>query len=238
MIKHKLWLVLLLIVFIGWSASAKDLRAVKLKRFLGRYQFSPLRGHEHEILYCADKFGIDYRLYIAIAGAESTYGKRYPTTRKNLTGHCNGDTSFESIYSNIYKTSQLIGTRDWYKKYRKTKNIWDLVYVYKGVPPYDHYVKNLRYVFDTIASISVEDIKKEEAAWLARTNSPEYRVELKKKFQAEELAAWSARRYDKFESGKTITVNIRQEAARAPGIKPLKQNVFVSRDEFKSADVF
>ena len=60
------------------QAQALDLRAVKLQKFLDRYPWSPLRGHEQEILYCADKFGIDYRLYVAISGAESTYGKRYP----------------------------------------------------------------------------------------------------------------------------------------------------------------
>src|SRR3989339_608426 len=131
MIKHKLWLVLLLIVFIGWSASAKDLRAVKLQKFLDRYPWSPLRGHEQEILYCADKFGIDYRLYVAISGAESTYGKRYPLGLKNLTGYNSGKTGFNSIYQNIYQTSKLIGEAKYYRKFRATKDLWDLIYVYK-----------------------------------------------------------------------------------------------------------
>jgi len=223
----------LIFLSLASAAGAKDLRAVKLKRFLDRYQFSPLRGHEQEILYCADKFGVDYRLYLAISGAESTFGKRFPKTRKNLTGHCNGDTTFQSIYSNIYETSKLIGTRGWYKKYRRTKNIWDLVYVYKGVPPYDHYVKNLRFVMDTITDISVEDVRKEELAWLAKINSPEYQAEVKRKFQEAQLANWSARRYDQAKAGETYQINVTKEAQTATKIKRLEQNIFVSKDRLE-----
>ncbi|MBU0630058.1 MAG: hypothetical protein KKC80_03965 [Candidatus Margulisbacteria bacterium] len=234
----KIAALLMILILLSGAAEARDLRAVKLKRFLDRYEFSPLRGHEQEIVYCADKFGIDYRLYVAIAGAESTYGKRFPATRKNLTGHRNGDTAFESIFDNIYQTSKLIGTRHYYRKYRQTKDIWDLVYVYKGVPPYDHYVRNLRYALDTITAVSVEDVKKEEAAWLAKINSPEYLAEVKRKFQAAALATWSALRYDRYATGKTSTVDIQKEAEKAPKIEQIKQNVFVAKDELRRADAF
>ncbi|MFA6170051.1 MAG: hypothetical protein WCW67_00920 [Candidatus Margulisiibacteriota bacterium] len=227
----------LIFLSLASAAGAKDLRAVKLKRFLDRYQFSPLRGHEQEILYCADKFGVDYRLYLAIAGAESTYGKRYPKTHNNLTGHRNGDTVFQSIYSNIYQTNKLIGQAGYYKKYRKTKNIWDLVYVYKGVPPYDHYVKNLRFVMDTITGISVEDVRKEEAAWLAKINSPEYLAEVRRKFQEAQLTIWSALRYDRAKPGEVSRVDVAKEAQAAPKIKRLEQNVFVSRNRLEVVEV-
>lgn len=227
----------LIFLSLATVAGAKDLRAVKLKRFLDRYQFSPLRGHEQEILYCADKFGVDYRLYLAIAGAESTYGKRYPKTHNNLTGHCNGDTVFQSIYSNIYQTSKLIGQAGYYKKYRKTKNIWDLVYVYKGVPPYEHYVKNLRFVMSTVTAVSVEDVRKEELAWLAKINSPEYKAEIQRKFQEAQLANWSARRYDQAKAGQLCQVNVTKEAQTAPKITRLEQNVFVTKDRLEGPAV-
>lgn len=137
------------------QSRALDLRAVKLEKFLDRYPWSPLRGHEQEILYCADKFGIDYRLYVAIAGAESTYGKRYPQGLKNLTGYNSGRTGFTSIYQNIYQTSKLIGEAKYYRKFRATKDLWDLIYVYKAVPPYQHYYNNLRYALDEITKVPV-----------------------------------------------------------------------------------
>ncbi|MBN2058200.1 MAG: hypothetical protein JW782_05350 [Candidatus Saganbacteria bacterium] len=150
---------------------AKDLRAVKLKKFLDRYPWSPLRGHEQEILYCADKFGLDYRLYVAIAGAESSYGKRYPLGTKNLTGYNSCKTGFTSIWENIYETSKLIGTTSYYKKFRKTGDIKDLIYVYKGVPPYQHYYENMRYALDQITAVSIEKELAEQRAVLA-TKSP------------------------------------------------------------------
>jgi len=154
MFKKIIILCLLLVACLG-IAGAEDGRVMRLQKFLARYSWSPLLGHEHEIVYCADKFGIDYRLYVAIAGAESTYGKTFPKGAKNLTGHCNGDTHFNSIYHNIYATSKLIGTAKYYAKYRQTKNLWDFLYVYKGVPPYKRYYVNLSYSFNEIADIRI-----------------------------------------------------------------------------------
>ena len=157
---RKVFGLIIILLFIGIFASyGTDLRPYKLKRFLDRYPWSPLRGHEIEIVACADKFGIDYRLYVAIAGAESTYGKRYPKKTNNLTGYNSCNTNFVSIYKNIYETSKLIGTAHYYKKYRKTEDIKDLIYVYKGVPPYDHHIKNIRYALDAISAISIEDLR-------------------------------------------------------------------------------
>ena len=153
----RFFLVLLIVISLTSLGYSRDLRVLKIKRFLDRYPWSPLRGHEQEIVYCADKFGIDYRLYVAIAGAESTYGKNYPRRNKNLTGYQNGRTKFASIYQNIYETSKLIGTANYYRKYRRTQNIWDLIRVYKSVPPFRQYHRNMRYALDQIHSVSIED---------------------------------------------------------------------------------
>jgi len=168
----KIITILILLLMSASLASARDLRAIKLKRFLERYPWTPLLGYEHEILYCADKFNLDYRLYVAIAGAESSYGKRYPKSAKNLTGYAvygNNVGQFESIYQNIYKTHELIATAKWYKKYRETGDIWDLIHVYKGVPPYDHYYRNMRYALDQIQAISIEKERAEDQSIVKRS---------------------------------------------------------------------
>ncbi|MBU1026568.1 MAG: hypothetical protein KKA31_02440 [Candidatus Margulisbacteria bacterium] len=195
------------VLIIASSAPAKDFRPLKLKKFLDRFPWSPLRGHEHEIVYCADLFGIDYRLYVAIAGAESSFGKRYPRETKNLTGYNSCNTAFDSIYHNIYETSKLIGTRHYYEKYRATQDIKELVYVYKGVPPFDHYIRNLRFALDEITAISVEMEKQKHAAWLARLNSPEYKKKLREALTRQGIVAWYSTRYDQYRPQQTSTVS-------------------------------
>lgn len=160
---------LLFVVLLAGLAGAGDLRAARIEKFLTRYPDSPLRGHIHEILYCADRFGLDYRLYLGIAGAESTFGRRYPKSNRNLTGVCNGGARFVSIYDNIYRTHEIIATGKWYRKYRKTRDLRDLVYVYKGVPPYDRYIRTLRYIFAGIERAPITQARRTHllTAWSA-----------------------------------------------------------------------
>ncbi len=212
MIKKTLLIVLLLLVATSCvtakttSGAVKDLRAVRLKKFLDRYPWSPLRGHEHEILYCADKFGIDYRLFIAIAGAESSYGKRFPKSTKNLTGYNSCDTKFDSVWQNIYETSKLIGTSDYYKKFRQTSDIWDLIYVYKGVPPYSHYHQNLRYALDKITKIDISKELAEQRALLAKAGGGK---RMGKKLWFASMDSWLAAPYDEYEARQQRTFNQR-----------------------------
>ncbi|OGC03374.1 hypothetical protein A2276_00440 [candidate division WOR-1 bacterium RIFOXYA12_FULL_43_27] len=172
----RILLIGLLLVFLSGIGHAVDLRAVKLLKYLERYPGTPLASHVHEILSCADKFKVDYRLYVAISGAESGFGRKVSLDRKNFTGYLNGRVGFISIYDNIYKTHELIGTGKWYKKYRATKNIKDFVYTYKGVPPYAHYLRNIRAVMVGIANMPVD----------------------REKTELEAAANWVATRYDKY----------------------------------------
>jgi hypothetical protein len=160
---------------------AGDPRALKIEKFLARYPDSPLRGHIQEILYCADRFGLDYRLYLGIAGAESTFGRRFPAGSHNLTGICNGGTKFSSIYHNIYRTHEIIAKGKWYAKYRRTRKLTDLVYVYKGVPPYDRYLRTVRSIFAGIEGVP--------------TPKPA-------PARVDPLVAWNTVPYDKFASRK------------------------------------
>lgn len=169
---RKLTLLFLFFLLFANAGFAADLRAVKLRKFLGLYPGSPLVDHINEVLYCADKFRLDYRLYVAISGAESGFGRNVSLERKNFTGFLNGEVPFDSIYHNIYKTHELIGTKRYYRKYRNTLKIEDLIYVYKAVPPFAHYIKTVKYVMRKIDEMPVD----EEMAQLERralASSPE-----------------------------------------------------------------
>lgn len=189
----KLSLILLLLLFSAGWAGAKDLRPLRLYKFLSRYQ-SPLRAHVHEIVHCADKYNIDYRLYVALSGAESGFGRFFPKYSSNFTGIMNGATRFPSVYANIDYTSRIIGRGKWYKTYRKTKNIEDLVYVYKGVPPYERYLKTVRYSLHKIASM---DIAKEQKQLQKERNLA----------KMAEIGAWAGVRYDRNRSGQKNKVD-------------------------------
>ncbi len=197
----KVFLVIISVFILAGQAPAKDLRAVRIEKFLTKYNpTSPLRNKAHEILYCADIFGLDYRLYLAISGAESTYGKNYPKVSKNLTGILNGKTRFQSIYDNIYYTSKLLATGKWYAKFNKTKKIEDFVYIYKGVPPYDRYIRTLRFTLDGISAVSIKDELAQQNLLLA-LNSQKEKAKRRQK-QEESLLVWNSIRYDQFEPGK------------------------------------
>ena len=184
MLRKALFFSLFVFVFSGLGL-AGDLRALKIQKFLTKYPGSPLRGHVHEILYCADHFGLDYRLYLGLAGAESTFGRRYLKSSRNLTGICNGGARFASIYDNIYRTHEIIATGKWYKKYRATRELKDLVYVYKGAPPYERYLRTLRAILAGIDRASV--------AQPARVDP---------------LVAWNTVPYDKYTCRKTAPLAV------------------------------
>ncbi|MFC1495958.1 hypothetical protein ACFL52_00920 [Candidatus Margulisiibacteriota bacterium] len=185
-----------IILLIGPSVNARDLRAVRIEKFLQRYEpNSPLLEYTDEIVECADKFDLDYRLYVAISGAESGFGRAYPKSKHNLTGILNGATGFNNIFHNIYYTHKLIGTRHWYKKYRKTKKIEDLVYVYKCVPPFDHYIYNMRFALDGISRVVIDE---EKAAKAKRKEKPE-----------QKLIFWNQAEYDKYKNHSKNTLIVR-----------------------------
>jgi hypothetical protein len=178
-----------ILLLIAGSAYAKDLRAEKIERFLARYcPTSPLHGRGQEIVRSADHYNLDYRLYLAIAGAESTWGKNPPKrSRYNFTGISNGGAVFRSISHNIKFTHETIATKKWYRRYRKTGKLMDLVYVYKGVPPYDRYNRALRFTMEIVTAMAVPEVKPTVMA----------KVDL----------SWNSIRYDKFDIRKTIFVD-------------------------------
>lgn len=64
---------------------AQDIRTDIIRQYLFQYN-SPLSQEAEHIIYEADRFGLDWKLIPAIAGVESTFGKRIPYSSYNAWG--------------------------------------------------------------------------------------------------------------------------------------------------------
>jgi hypothetical protein len=187
-------------------ATAEDPRAVKLDKFIASCNpNSPLIGKGAVIVRWADKYKIDYRLYVALSGVESGFGRHYPKHSHNLTGISNGDAHFRSLDGNIEYTSRIIGNAKYYRKYRRTKRLEDLVYVYKAVPPYDHYIRNVKLSFDFIAAVPVVDTAQVEKI-LASGTAQQIKAD---KTYRHHLLALNTIRYDRYAVRRTTKIALR-----------------------------
>lgn len=65
--------------------SLVDTRAANLQRYLRRHN-SPLYEHAELIVSISDEYNLDYRLLVAIAGQESTFGRFIPENSFNAWG--------------------------------------------------------------------------------------------------------------------------------------------------------
>jgi len=77
-----------------------DLRAVALKRVFEKHN-SPLAPHAAFYVKTADKYGVDWRLLPAIAGLESSFGKRQMPGSHNSYGWGGGHIYFDSYEDGI-----------------------------------------------------------------------------------------------------------------------------------------
>lgn len=87
-----------------------DFRVTNLEYFLAKYN-SPLTTYAAEFVTYADKYGIDYRLVPAIAGVESTFGKRIPFKSFNAYGWANGKYKFTSWEDSINIVTMALRTK-------------------------------------------------------------------------------------------------------------------------------
>ena len=93
----------------------QDVRISILRAVLEGYK-SPLAAEADSFIFYADKYQLDWRLVAAIAGVESTFGKRIPTNSYNAwgwavyTGKQNG-ASFESWEKGIATVSEGLRTQ-------------------------------------------------------------------------------------------------------------------------------
>lgn len=118
-----------------------------LRNFLYK-RHSPLYKYSDKIVYWSEKNGLDYKIYVAISGCESSFGKN--SRNYNYTGIDNGRRKFKNIGENIRFTIELISKSRRYTKFRKTNKIEDLVYIYKGVPPYNNYIRTMKWIMEKL----------------------------------------------------------------------------------------
>ncbi len=124
----------------GWKQTiyAKKVspRLLRLSRFFTSYN-SPLAFESESFLEASEKYKIDYKILVAIAGVESTFAKNIAYNSHNPFGYMCGNRVcyFKSYRQAIFKVAQTISRNRAYKKYRLTKRIIDLAEVYNYVYP-------------------------------------------------------------------------------------------------------
>lgn len=87
--------------------SGLDYRVVILENYLESHN-SPLSPYSAHFIETADKYGLDWRLVPAIAGVESTFGKRIPHNSYNAYGWANGAYQFNSWDESIEVVSKTL----------------------------------------------------------------------------------------------------------------------------------
>lgn len=92
--------------------------ADQIRDFLSRHN-SPMAGHAEEIILAGNRYGIDPRMIVAIAGVESQYGKR--CRGFNAWGWNGGRTRWSSWTESIDVYSASMGTN--YPNWRNIKKV-------------------------------------------------------------------------------------------------------------------
>lgn len=87
--------------------TANDPRVATLEKYLAKHN-SPLADHAAEFVTAADAYQLDWRFVPAIAGVESTFGKRIPGGSFNAYGWANGKYKFTSWDHSINVVSQAL----------------------------------------------------------------------------------------------------------------------------------
>lgn len=111
-----------------------DSRVKIVENYLKRYD-SPMADNASDFIYYADKYDLDWRLVLAIAGVESTYGKQIPPFSYNGWGWgVYGDNviRFKSWKEGIQTVSQ--GLRERYMDKWGGKDIYQIGSIYASSP--------------------------------------------------------------------------------------------------------
>lgn len=93
--------------------AVEDLRALQLRSYLEKIG-SPMVGHELKLIETAEKYGLDWTLLAAIAGTESTFGKRMPYQCINPYGwgiYGDNKICFADFDDAIERVGEGIGTK-------------------------------------------------------------------------------------------------------------------------------
>ncbi len=132
---------------------ANDIRTAKVARFLAT-QGSPLVFSAPTFIAEADKYDFDYRLLVAIAGVESTFGKHYISGTYNVWGWGVGQIPFVSFDDGIIKIS-----RDLKSKYidRGANEIDEIARIYCP-PTYESWAAKVKFFMAKIDETDVSDL--------------------------------------------------------------------------------
>ena len=115
------------------STVSVDDRAYRVRLYLEGYG-SPLAPASSEFIKVADKYKIDFRILVGIAGAESTFGKAIPEGSANpfglgcWTNHpCFRFSSFGDAIEYLGRT---LATGNPYSQFRRSGKVEDIAEVY------------------------------------------------------------------------------------------------------------
>ena len=92
---------------IGQAIATGDARPVIIKQYLEKHQ-SPVAPYADTIFQASEKWGLDYRLMVAIAQCESNLCKKIPAGSYNCWGFENGDTHFNSWEQAFDRVAQTL----------------------------------------------------------------------------------------------------------------------------------
>jgi len=126
-----------------------DYREVILRDYLEGHN-SHLSDYSKVFIDFADQYNLDWRLVPAIAGVESTFGKRIPVDSYNAYGWANGDYSFKSWEDSIGIVSEAL--RSNYID-RGAASINDIARIY--APPSETWARNVKFFMNKIDPLPV-----------------------------------------------------------------------------------
>ena len=88
------------------TLTADDARPVIIEKYLAKYD-SPLLPYAQDLFNASEKYGVDYKLIVAIAQCESNLCKKSPSGSFNCWGFENGETKFlswQQAFDQVAKT--------------------------------------------------------------------------------------------------------------------------------------
>ncbi len=130
-----------------------DARPLVVKRYLKSHN-SPLAPYAVFLVETADKYGVDWRLPIAIAGAESTFGRTYPPGSYNLWGygiHSRGTKHFGSFEEAIDRVTRYL-KEEYYDKGMTTPQQIMGKYCPLSIAKGGPWAKTVQYFMDELGS--------------------------------------------------------------------------------------
>jgi len=129
---------------------AYDEREIKMKLVLDKYN-SPMAGHEAELIAAAEKYDLDWTLMAAIAGTESSFGKRMPYECINPYGwgiYGDNKLCFESFVEAAQAVAKGLGT-----KYN-TNSLTTIARTYNTVST-DSWIKHTQFFINKIKNTEI-----------------------------------------------------------------------------------